>query len=105
MKKFITTAAVAVALFGQAQVPTAGLIDRWEFSGVYTTGNGFGTTNMGTPPKLPTFVQDRCGESDKAVHFDGVDDFLEYKLPAASVPINTADRSVSFWMRTNNTTT
>ncbi len=100
MKKLIVLASMLSGMWAIATVPVNGLVDRWEFSNTLTSGNGF--ANQGSGSSVPIFVADRCGIDRSALSFDGVDDYLNYNW-SGSIPVGTAARSVSFWMRTNNT--
>lgn len=84
-----------------AQVPTSGLMYNWAFDGNLDDSEpaGHHGTWQGTDP--PNYVDDRCGNPGNALHFDGISDYV---FVSAVGPANDDARSISFWMRTDNTT-
>lgn len=82
-----------------AQVPTAGLLNSWEFNGdlMDGTGNGNDGTWKGTGPE--NYVKDRCGKRASALQFNGFDNYIEMMF---SGPAGASARSLSFWMRSDN---
>jgi hypothetical protein len=97
MKKVITSLLIALASAAAAQIPTSGLIGRWEFSGNANDGSGSG--NHGTVVGA-TLVNDRCGNPNSAYSFNGISDYITMLY---SGPTGSASRSISFWMKTNYT--
>jgi hypothetical protein len=78
-----------------AQVPTAGLISKWEFSGVLTDGVG---TNNGTwsGSGSATYAMDRCNTPGSAITLNG----SNYVQMTSAGPTGNSARSISLWMRT-----
>jgi len=107
MKKIVVTALMGLSCHIFAQIPSSGLIGRWEFNGPTNTFlDGSPSNNhalVAFPnhgPFLPTLTTDRCGSSNSAVNFNGINQFLE--MPIQNGPIWNNARSVSFWMKTTN---
>ncbi len=99
MKKLFLICAVALSNLCFSVVPTTGLIARWEFSNNLFDGTG---SNNGTwqGPGSPAYVPDRCGNPKSAISFNGVNQFIQMTTPGIA---GNGARSLSFWMRTNNT--
>jgi hypothetical protein len=78
----------------------AGPIHSWDFSGNLLDGMGM---NNGTwqGPNNALYVTDHCGATNSAIRLNGSQDYVQ--MPAGG-PVGTSARSVSFWMRTTNTT-
>ncbi|MBA3681951.1 MAG: T9SS type A sorting domain-containing protein [Bacteroidetes bacterium] len=98
MRKKLLVALAAIASVAFSQVPTAGLIGRWEFSGNANDASGSG--NHGTVSGA-TLITDRCGNLNSAYNFNGTSDYIEMLFPG---PLGSSARSVSFWARSTNTT-
>src|SRR5256885_7555578 len=99
MKKRLLLMIVAFAGTITAQtIPTIGLIGQWEFTGNLNDGSGNG--NNGISTSAPGFTVDRCGNANSAVHFNGTSNYVEIQ---ANGPQGGVARSVSFWMKTTNT--
>lgn len=97
MKKIIIAAMIGLSSSMIAQVPTSGLVSSWEFNGgLGTDGTG---SNHGTIHGA-TAIQDRCGNNASALHFNGTSDYV---IMTNAGPLGNSARSLSFWMRTNNT--
>jgi hypothetical protein len=45
-----------------------------------------------------TFTTDRKGQANKAMYFDGVDDYINIDFPNELIGITTQDFTISFWM-------
>jgi gliding motility-associated-like protein len=80
-----------------AQVPAAGLIGAWPFSGNANDISGSG--NNGSVFGA-TLTHDRCGNPNSAYRFNGTTSYIRM-LTAG--PTGSASRSISFWARTTNT--
>lgn len=82
----------------------SGPIGMWLFTGNLQDGVA---SNHGTwKPSVggqPTYIHDRCGNANSAIRFNGLNDWIQLQLTGA-MPLNGSARSVSFWMRTANTT-
>ncbi|WP_317898133.1 tail fiber domain-containing protein [Aurantibacillus circumpalustris] len=98
-KKLLLIGLIAMTSLMLAQVPTTGLIAKWEFTGNLNDGVG---SNHGTwlPGGAPTYTVDRCGTSGTALHFDGATNCV--KMIAGGIS-GAGARSLSFWMKTTNT--
>ncbi|MCC6370799.1 MAG: T9SS type A sorting domain-containing protein [Bacteroidia bacterium] len=81
-----------------AQIPTTGLIGKWEFSG--NANDGSSSANHGTVNGA-LLTTDRCGHANSAYVFNGSSDYIHMLLAG---PSGAAPRSVSFWARTNKST-
>lgn len=97
MRKKLLVALAAIASVAFSQVPTTGLIGRWEFSGNANDASGSG--NNGTVTGA-TLITDRCGNPNSAYSFNGTTDYIEMLFPG---PLGVSARSVSFWARSTNT--
>lgn len=77
-----------------------GLVGYWkmdEGSGI-TTVDSSGNGNDGILTNGPTWIQ---GKLDRAISFDGVDDYMNSNLDVSWN--NTNSLSISFWIKPNNT--
>jgi hypothetical protein len=79
-------------------LPTDGLVGWWPFNGNANDESGNG--NHGTVNGA-TLTSDRFGNNNKAYIFDGSSDYIQCIDPGIS---SNASRSVSFWIKTNSTT-
>lgn len=80
-----------------AQIPTAGLIGGWPFTGNANDMSGSGNNGTVTGATLTT---DRFGSANCAYSFNGINNYITM-LTAG--PTGSVSRSVSFWERSNNT--
>ncbi len=97
-KKSILIGLVALKSLLFAQIPTTGLIAKWEFTG--NLNDGIGTNNGSWQPSgSPTYVADRCGNASSAINFNGTSNFIKMLSSGIS---GSGARSISFWMRTTN---
>lgn len=78
-----------------AQVPTAGLISQWPFSG---NANDVVGTNNGTAINT-TLTADRFGNPNCAYKFNGISSYL---IMANSGLAGSGSRSISFWAKTTS---
>jgi len=83
-------------LYAFSQIPTAGLIGAWTFSG---NANDIVGVNHGTVVGA-TLTFDRCGNPNSAYNFDGTNDYIVMAVPG---PTGTVSRSVAFWAKTGYT--
>jgi hypothetical protein len=80
-----------------AQIPVDSLKGYYTFDGTLADYSGQGnniTAGSGT------FVNDRFGNINEALHLDGISDSLN--LPIAEFSPITGDFTISFWYKTNN---
>jgi len=80
-----------------AQIPVDSLKGYYTFDGTLADYSGQGnniTSGSGT------FVNDRFGNINEALHLDGISDSLN--LPIAEFSPITGDFTISFWYKTNN---
>lgn len=99
MKKLILAGLVALQGMALAQVPTTGLIGRWEFNNNFSDGSP--SVNNGSSTSPPTFIADRCNTANSACHFNGTTNYIQMISPG---PAGSVARSLSFWLRTTNST-
>lgn len=81
----------------KAQLPTDSLKGHYKFDGTLSDFSGNGNhivTGSGT------FVNDRFGNINKALYFDGVSDSLN--LPISEFSPISGDFTISFWYKTNS---
>ncbi|MFH1160248.1 MAG: FISUMP domain-containing protein [bacterium] len=77
-----------------AQIPTSGLVAWYPFNGNTNdeSGNGNNGTNNGA-----TFITDRFGFSNKAISFDGINDFVD--IPHSASLSITDEFTLTFWIK------
>lgn len=80
-----------------AQVPTAGLIGAWTFSGNANDVSGSG--NNGTVVNASLTI-DRCGNANSAYSFNGSNSYI---VMSSAGPTGNSSRSISFWAKTTAT--
>lgn len=62
-----------------------------------------GTPGTWNPSGSPTYVNDRCGNANSAIQFNGINNYINANITVNSTLLDSSARSVSFWMKTNNT--
>jgi hypothetical protein len=98
MKEFYSVLIIGLALFvcnyGSSQDISNGLIAEYNFNSTTSdsSGNGFDAINNGA-----LFTEDRLGNANAAILFDGINDFLE--LPNLLELKPELPVSFSFWIR------
>jgi len=98
MKNYLLFLLIFISSFVISQVPTAGLISNWPFSG---NANDMVGGNNGTVFNA-TLTADRFGNSGCAYNFNGTSSYI---LFVAAGPTGTLSRTVSFWAKSTNTIT
>ncbi|PBQ34702.1 hypothetical protein CNR22_23975 [Sphingobacteriaceae bacterium] len=95
-KPIFLAAAIVFNSLLYAQIPTAGLIGRWEFSG---NANDLSSSGNDGTVFGATLVSDRCNNANSAYYFNGITDYIKMLAPG---PQGNSSRSVAFWAKTNN---
>src|SRR6185295_15890363 len=96
MKKLKTIIVVLVILFNynlQAQIPGAGLVGYFPFTGNAKDASPSGNTGIVTGA---TFTTNRFGNANSAYNFDGVNDFITLKNISA---YNLSSYTISLWFK------
>ncbi|HLA54879.1 MAG TPA: LamG-like jellyroll fold domain-containing protein [Flavobacterium sp.] len=93
MKQIITLMLLAISFGAQSQI-APDLLSYYTFEGNVNdvSGNGYDATPFGV-----TYVTDRNGNPNSAVHFDGIDDYVNFpNLEALKTPLPV---SFTFWVK------
>ena len=93
MKKLLLLAFVAITMHTIAQIPTNGLVARYDFSG--NTNDGSGNNNNGTINGGVTTTTDRFGAANSAYSFNGTSGYIDCGTSSAFA-LN--DFSISAWV-------
>jgi hypothetical protein len=74
-------------------VPTDGLVGWWPFNGNANDESGNGNDGV---VNGATLTEDRCGLTNSAYTFDGLDDFINTSFTGI---LGSGDRTVSYWAK------
>ncbi len=83
-----------------AQISSVDLIAKYPFNGTFNDESGNG--NNGTANNGVSLTTNRFGLSDRAIAFDGVDDYLDIGT-MNELNINLQNFSLSFWIKSDTT--
>jgi hypothetical protein len=97
--KQLFTLFLVLSLSSFSQIPTAGLIGGWPFTGNAQDMSGSGNHGTVTGATLTT---DRFSVPNCAYNFNGTSNYITM---LAAGPTGSVSRSVSFWERSTNTVT
>jgi len=87
--------AITIAQTVPPYVPTNGIL-AWfplDGNGNDASGNGNNATNFGA-----TFVSNRCGTSNSAAHFNGINNYLQVATPSFAFS-ETGTFTYSIWLK------
>lgn len=110
-KQFLVTAFSLIALFACnktddpkgstiVELPSDGLVAYYPFDGNAQDESGF--NNHGNPNNGVEFVRDRNNEVNKAVYFDGINDYIKVPHSGGINFGNDQDFTVSLWVKFGN---
>ncbi|MBN2049065.1 MAG: LamG domain-containing protein [Spirochaetales bacterium] len=78
------------------EVPTDGLLAEYLFTGNINDSSGNGNNLTGT---VGTYVDDRLGNADSALGFDGTDDYLVFPSSDTGKFVPNGNMTISFWFK------
>ena len=100
MKRIITIAITALSINAFAQIPTAGLVGFYDFTG--NANDLSGNSNNGTMNNGATYTADRFDNANSAALLDGINDYIALPSGSATSLNITGDLTVSFWIKTTD---
>ena len=86
-------------IFKESSINTDDVFAYYPLNGDLTdlSGNGFNATNYGA-----TYTTDRNGNTNSAIYFDGISNYIVFPDAARFVPLQST--TLSFWILTSQTT-